>query len=134
MILHKSRVNFISLKNPDSEQVVNNLIKQFARVYEIVKCYGPWATLKIIDCPLLSISQWNGSKGHENPDQFKDFVAYPNLKTLCKAILSEKGANKTIISILKVSETNEIIDTTASLVADECRRLCKRYSGSIQML
>ena len=52
--------------------MVNNLIKQFARVYEIVKCYGPWATLKIIDCPLLSISQWNGSKGHENSYQFKD--------------------------------------------------------------
>ena len=63
---------FISLKNPDSEQVVNNLVKHFARAYEVVKCYSPWATLKIIDCPLLSISQWNGSKGHENPDQFKD--------------------------------------------------------------
>ena len=32
---------FISLKFPDSEQIVNNLIKQCARVYEVVKCLSP---------------------------------------------------------------------------------------------
>ena len=50
---------------------------------------------------------------------------------MCKAIFSEKGANKTILSVLKVTDPDEIIDTAASLVADECRSLCKRYSGSI---
>lgn len=30
------------------------------------------ATLKIIDCPLLSISNWNQSKGHSNSEIFKD--------------------------------------------------------------
>ena len=36
---------FISLKFPDSEQIVNNLIKQCARVYEVVKCLSPRAAL-----------------------------------------------------------------------------------------
>ena len=36
---------FISLKFPDSDQVVNNLIKQCARVYEVVKCLSPRAAL-----------------------------------------------------------------------------------------
>ena len=37
-----------------------------------VKCNSPWANLKIIDCPLLSSSEWNGFNGHINRDQFKD--------------------------------------------------------------
>ena len=52
--------------------MVYNLFKQFARVYEDVKCNSPWANLKIIDCPLLSSSEWNGFNGHINRDQFKD--------------------------------------------------------------
>ena len=28
--------------------------------------------MKIIDCPLLSSSEWNGFNGHINRDQFKD--------------------------------------------------------------
>ena len=52
--------------------MVNNLFKQFARVYEDVKCNSPRANLRIIDCPLLSSSEWNGFNGHINRDQFKD--------------------------------------------------------------
>lgn len=59
------------------------------------------------------------------------FVADPNLKTMCKAIFTEKGATKTILNILKLTNPDEIIEIAASLVADECRKLCKRFSGSI---
>ena len=68
--------------------------------------------------------------------RMKDHVLLPiqTSKLCARLFYQKKSANKTIISILKVTDTNEIIDTTVSLVADECRRLCKRYSGSIQML
>ena len=80
--------------------MVYNLFKQFARVYEDVKCKSPWANLKIIDCPLLSSSEWNGFNGHINRDQFKDEekLATEQITLLNTEIhkLSEVNSNKTI--------------------------------------
>lgn len=51
---------------------------------------------------------------------------------MCKAIFAQKGASKTILNILKFTSPDEIIEIAASfIVADECRSLCKRYSGNI---
>ena len=65
-----------------------------------VKCNSPWANLKIIDCPLLSSSEWNGFNGHINRDQFKDEekLATEQITLLNTLIhkLSEVYSNKTI--------------------------------------
>lgn len=63
---------FISLKCSNSDQVLDSLVKEFRRAFKIIRRYSPWSTLKIIDCPLLSISNWNQFKGHSNPEIFRD--------------------------------------------------------------
>lgn len=70
-----------------SEQAVEDILKQYQRAINIIARYKN-AELKLIDCPFLSISNWNTSKGHPEPESFKesDLKVTNQIKSLNKGI------------------------------------------------
>jgi hypothetical protein len=59
------------------------------------------------------------------------FVANPSHKTICKAIMRENDAENTILDVIKVTNPTSVTNKVCEIIADECRNICKRNSGSI---
>ena len=60
---------FIELRH-SGKKTVDQIVEQFHRAINIVAKY-PTAEIKFIDCPILSIVQYNTHKGHNKPEIFK---------------------------------------------------------------
>jgi hypothetical protein len=56
----------------DSYKTVDDILYEYKRAVKIVNRYKPQATIKFIDCPILSIQKWNKYKGHKKPEKYKD--------------------------------------------------------------
>ncbi|CAC5411912.1 unnamed protein product [Mytilus coruscus] len=80
------RGKFIHMQHKNSASV-DEILKQFNRAISIVQRYKK-ADIKFVDCPLLSISQWNKAKGHKDPESFKnaDSIITAQIKSLNKRI------------------------------------------------
>ncbi|CAG2188875.1 unnamed protein product [Mytilus edulis] len=80
--LTKKEGRFIKLKS-HSKQSIQTIEEQYNRAINIVSKYQN-AEIKFIDCPLLSISNWNKYKGHKNPETYKveDFLVTKQIQEL----------------------------------------------------
>ncbi|CAG2224564.1 unnamed protein product [Mytilus edulis] len=83
---------------------------QYKRAISIIDSYQH-AEIKFIDCPLISISNWNKSKGHKRPETYKveDFLATKQIQELNGKIYElNRRLNKTSVKISKYfSEAQE---------------------------
>lgn len=61
---------YIRLRS-SSNKAVEEIISEYNRAIKIVEKFHTQAKLKIMDCPISSIQQWNKNKGHYNPSIFK---------------------------------------------------------------
>ena len=70
-----------------SNRAVEEILQQYERAIRIVKRFKQ-AGIKLIDCPFLSIVKWNTSKGHPEPESFKesDLRATSQIESLNKEI------------------------------------------------
>ncbi|CAG2190723.1 unnamed protein product [Mytilus edulis] len=76
---------------------------QYKRAISIIDSYQH-AEIKFIDCPLISISNWNKSKGHKRPETYKveDFLATKQIQELNGKIYElNRRLNKTSVKISK---------------------------------
>ncbi|CAC5393843.1 unnamed protein product [Mytilus coruscus] len=66
---------FIKLRHNQEHNTVNSILTEYKRAVTIVEKY-PNVEIKFVDCPILSIVNYNKHKGHTNPATFKveDFL------------------------------------------------------------
>ena len=86
-----------------NNRVIDNIVAQYKRAIKIVNKYQN-AEIKFIDCPLLSITQWNKNKGHQKPETFKvdDFIVTRQIQELNYKIREiNDRLNKTSVKISK---------------------------------
>jgi len=65
---------YIKLKYHNN-RTIKKIEEQYKRAINIVSKYHK-AEIKLIDCPILSISKWNEYKGHKKPEAYtvEDFL------------------------------------------------------------
>lgn len=80
--LTSKKGKYIELKHHNNTSV-HAIIEQYERAISIVNRYDR-AEIKFIDCPILSISQWNKCKGHISPRNYKveDFLVTKQIQEL----------------------------------------------------
>ena len=78
---------FIKLRNRNNK-TIDLIVKQYKRAIKIVDRF-PRAEIKIVDCPILSIVNFNKTKGHKQPATFRvdDFKVTNQIKELNKRIV-----------------------------------------------
>ena len=52
-------------------------------------------------------------------------------KQICKLVFHNLHVEKSILQLLKSTSLNELVAEAATVMANECKELCKRNSGSI---
>ena len=93
---------YISLRHQNNK-TVNCILDQYHRAIRIVAQH-PRAEIKCIDCPILSIVNYNQYKGHDKPEIFKveDFQVTRQIKALNSEIVKlNDSLNKKTINISK---------------------------------
>lgn len=93
---------YIKLKHHNNTSV-KAIIKQYERAISIVNRYDN-AEIKLIDCPILSISQWNKHKGHSLSKTYKveDFLVTKQIQELNLGIYKlNDRLHKTSIKVSK---------------------------------
>ncbi|CAC5404318.1 unnamed protein product [Mytilus coruscus] len=96
--LTKKEGRYIKLKSHSKKS-----IQTINRAINIVSKYQN-AEIKFIDCPLLSISNWNKYKGHKNPETYKveDFLVNKQIQELnYKIYQNNSKLNKTSVKVSK---------------------------------
>ncbi|CAC5372114.1 unnamed protein product [Mytilus coruscus] len=74
---------FIKLRHNQEHKTVNSILTEYKRAITIVEKY-PNTEIKFVDCPILSIVNYNKHKGHTNPATFKveDFLVTRQIQNL----------------------------------------------------
>ena len=58
-------------------------------------------------------------------------ISFETHKKICKLIFHNRQVEKGILHLLKSTNPNELVAEAATVVANECKDLCKRNSGSV---
>ncbi|CAG2228076.1 unnamed protein product [Mytilus edulis] len=125
--LTKKEGRFIKIKS-HSKQSIQTIEEQYNRAINIVSKYQN-AEIKFIDCPLLSISNWNKYKGHKNPETYKveDFLVTKQIQELNYKIYQlNSKLNKTSVKV--TINTNILTRTHRNCIGmstTECSNLGK---------